>query len=121
MPNETHRLDDTFRALADPTRRAVLARLSREGPASVSALARSFDMAMPSFLQHLRVLEDSGLIRTEKAGRVRTCRLEAGALAAPEDWLAEQRALWSASLDRLEAYVAEIQTRRDDRETDHDS
>ena len=79
-------LDGTFRALSDPTRRAVLEALGR-GPASVSELARPFDMALPSFLQHLKVLEDSGLVDTRKVGRVRSCSLKTEALAAVGHWL----------------------------------
>lgn len=109
MPNQEDALDHVFHALADPTRRAVLQRLSR-GPASVSELAEPFEMALPSFLQHLRVLEESGLLRSEKTGRVRTCRFEPKPLTTVEHWIAEQRALWEGRLDRLEAYLDEIQT-----------
>jgi DNA-binding transcriptional ArsR family regulator len=97
-------LDDTFRALADPTRRAVVQALGR-GPASVSELARPFEMALPSFLQHLRVLEACGLVETSKVGRVRTCTLRAEPLAAAENWLESQRTLWTRRLDRLDAFV----------------
>ena len=97
-------LDDTFRALADPTRRAVIQALGR-GPASVSELARPFEMALPSFLQHLRTLEECGLVSTRKVGRVRTCTLNAAPLEAAETWLDEQRRLWTRRLDRLDALV----------------
>ncbi|MYZ50461.1 ArsR/SmtB family transcription factor [Propylenella binzhouense] len=97
-------LDGLFLALSDPTRRAVLARLG-EGPASVSELARPFDMALPSFLKHVRLLEATGFIRTRKAGRVRTATLRPEAFAAAEGWLAAQRALWEARTDRLELFV----------------
>ncbi|MFC5508838.1 MULTISPECIES: ArsR/SmtB family transcription factor [Hyphomicrobiales] len=97
-------LDDTFRALADPTRRAVVQALGR-GPASVSELARPFEMALPSFLQHLRVLEESGLVTTAKSGRVRTCSLRREPLAAAETWLEAQRSLWTQRLDQLDAFV----------------
>jgi DNA-binding transcriptional ArsR family regulator len=97
-------LDLTFRALADPTRRAVIQALGR-GPASVSELAKPFEMALPSFLQHLRVLEDSGLVDTRKAGRVRTCTLRPEKLAAAEHWLEGQRALWTRRLDQLDGLV----------------
>lgn len=110
MENYPGRLDVVFQALADPTRRAVLGRLG-EGPASVSELARPFDMALPSFMKHIRILEGGGLIRTRKTGRVRTCALEKGSLALAESWLAEQRALWEARTDRLERFVAKAQER----------
>ncbi len=97
-------LDGIFHALSDPTRRAVLGRLA-EGPASVSELAAPFDMALPSFMKHLRLLEASGWIRTRKHGRVRTCALEPRPLAVIEAWLAEQRAIWEARTDRLERFV----------------
>lgn len=93
-----------FRALADPTRRAVVARLAT-GPAAMSELAKPFEMAPPSFLQHLRVLETSGLVTSRKAGRVRTYRLEPKKLRAVETWLGTQRAIWEARLDRLDAYL----------------
>ncbi len=106
MPNHLPALDGVFRALADTTRRAVLARLSA-GPASVSELAAPFDMALPSFMQHLKVLEDSGLIRSGKAGRVRTCRLEPRALQGAEGWLGRQRSLWERRLSQLDRYLLE--------------
>lgn len=99
-------LDAVFQALADPTRRAVLGRLG-EGPATVTDLARPFDMALPSFLKHIHVLESSGLIRSAKTGRVRTCALERAQLSAAEAWLGEQRALWEARTDRLERFLRE--------------
>ena len=105
MLNDSHRLDLAYHALADPTRRGMLARLSR-APASVSELARPLEMSLPAVMQHLRLLEASGLIRSEKKGRVRTCRLEPDALAAAEGWIAEQRALWEGRADRLEDYLA---------------
>ena len=110
MLNESARLDLAFQALADPTRRGMLARLSR-GPASVSELARPLAISLPAVLQHLQALEASGLIRSEKTGRVRTCRLEPKALSAAETWIAEQRALWEAQLDRLEDFLADMQAR----------
>jgi DNA-binding transcriptional ArsR family regulator len=97
-------LDGIFLALADPTRRAVLGRLG-EGPASVSDLARPFDMALPSFIKHIRLLERAGLVRTAKVGRVRRCAIAPGRLAAAEDWLAAQRRLWEGRTDRLEQFV----------------
>ena len=95
-----------FQALADPTRRAVLERLSR-GPASVTELAQPFRMALPSFAQHLAVLERSGLVRSRKQGRVRTYSLETRALTEAVDWLAQQRANWEQRLDQLDEFLVE--------------
>jgi DNA-binding transcriptional ArsR family regulator len=105
------RLDGVFQALADPTRRAVLGRLGI-GPASISELARPFDMALPSFMKHIRFLEDSGWIRTHKTGRVRTCVIERASFDVAEAWLSEQRELWEGRTDRLEQFV----TARDEKE-----
>lgn len=110
MLNESARLDLAFQALADPTRRGMLVRLSR-APATVSELARPFAISLPAVMQHLRMLEASGLVRSEKRGRVRTCRIEPKALGAAESWIAEQRALWEGRLDRLEDFLADIQAR----------
>jgi DNA-binding transcriptional ArsR family regulator len=107
MPNQSAGLDGVFHALSDPTRRAIMARLSR-GPASVSELGRPFAMAMPSLLQHLQVLEQSNLIRSVKAGRVRTCEMQPHALGAAGDWIAEQRAVWEGRTDRMAAYVESL-------------
>ena len=104
-------LDRVFQALADPTRRAVLERLGR-GPATVSVLAEPFKMALPSFLQHLRVLEDCGLVRSKKSGRVRTFRVVARPMEAAEGWLAQQRSLWERRLDRFDAYVERLKEKR---------
>lgn len=104
MDNLSPRLDLVFGALADPTRRALLARLG-EGDASIGELARPFDMALPSLMKHVRVLEAVGLVESEKNGRVRTCRLKPAAMTDAENWLAGQRAAGEARLDRLEAYV----------------
>lgn len=104
MLNESRRLDLAYHALADPTRRGMLARLSR-APASVSELARPYSMSLPAVMQHLQLLEASGLVRSEKTGRVRTCRIEPEALAAAESWIAEQRTLWEGRADRLEDYL----------------
>lgn len=100
-------IDPVFRALSDPTRRKVLARLSRS-PASVSELAQPFDMALPSFVQHLRVLEESGLVRSAKRGRVRTYQIAPQRLKVAEDWLTEQRLLWERRLDQLDEYLVEL-------------
>ena len=97
-------LDLTFQALADPTRRAMIERLARS-PASVSELAKPFDMSLPAVLQHLAVLESSGLIVSEKIGRVRTCRIEAPALSLAEQWINARRTEWEHRLDRLGEYL----------------
>jgi DNA-binding transcriptional ArsR family regulator len=107
MDQDPGQLNGIFQALADPTRRAVLGRL-RSGPVSVSDLAKPFDMALPSFMQHLHVLEASGWISTRKVGRVRICVIETKPLAAVEAWLAEQRALWEGRADRLEQFVTTV-------------
>jgi DNA-binding transcriptional ArsR family regulator len=108
MPNQgAVGLDRVFQALADPTRRAVLQRLS-SGTAPVSELAEPFDMALPSFLQHLKVLEGCGLVRSSKAGRVRTYQLSPQPLRAAESWIAEQRALWERRLDQLDRYLEDL-------------
>ena len=104
MPNQSAQLNRVFQALADPTRRAVLARLAR-GTAPVSELAEPFAMALPSFLQHLQVLEGCGLVSSRKSGRVRTYRLSPRPLQAAEGWMAEQRALWERRLDQLDEYL----------------
>ena len=104
MVNQQISLDGVFHALADPTRRAVIGRLLT-GAAPVKHLAQPFAMGLPAFMKHLSVLETSGLIRTEKHGRVRTCHIDAERLAAAEGWLAEQRAVWQGRTDRLAAFV----------------
>jgi len=104
MANNLASLDSAFHALADPTRRAVISRLIA-GPASVTELAHPFAIGLPSFMKHLKVLEDSGLISSGKAGRVRTCHLKPARLTAAEAWLAEQRKLWEGHADRLADYV----------------
>lgn len=97
-------LDRAFSALADPTRRAIVSHLC-DGPKSVSELSEPFDMALPSLLKHVRVLEESGLVRSEKTGRVRTCRIEPDALHATKAWLQEHIAAWERRLDRMEAHI----------------
>src|SRR3546814_13275218 len=104
MANQPAPLDVVFHSLADPTRRAVVTRLL-QGEAPVKQLAQPFAIGLPAFLKHLAVLEGAGLIRSEKRGRVRTCRIDAERLAAAEDWLAEQRAVWQGRTDRLAAFV----------------
>jgi DNA-binding transcriptional ArsR family regulator len=104
-------LNRVFHGLADPTRRAVLERLGK-GPAAVSELAEPFNMALPSFLQHLDVLEDCGLVKSRKAGRVRTYRLTPQPLRLAEGWLEKQRALWTCRLDQLDAYLADLKEKK---------
>ncbi|MDI9893536.1 metalloregulator ArsR/SmtB family transcription factor [Rhodococcus sp. IEGM 1381] len=99
-------LDDVFQALADPTRRAVLGRLG-SGPATVGELAEPFDMTLPSFMKHIRLLERSGWISTRKVGRVRACTIERSNLDAAGHWLQEQRAVWESRTDRLEHFVTD--------------
>ncbi|WP_260855073.1 ArsR/SmtB family transcription factor [Mesorhizobium amorphae] len=106
MPNPAV-VDRIFRALSDPTRRSVLERLSAQ-PASVSELAAPYGMALPSFVEHLKVLEGSGLVRSRKAGRVRTYELAADQLRLAEDWLGRQRKLWERRLDRLDSYLLKL-------------
>lgn len=110
MLNQSSTLDLTFQALADPARRAMLERLST-GPASVSELARPLSMSMPAVLQHLAVLETAGLAVSHKEGRVRTCEINPQALGAAQSWLAARRAEWERRLDRLEAYLTELQNK----------
>jgi DNA-binding transcriptional ArsR family regulator len=98
--------DRVFHALADPTRRIIVERLSR-GPASVSDLARPLPMSLPAVVQHLQVLETSGLVRSEKVGRVRTCQIEPEALRPVEQWFSARRSNWERRLDRLGDYLAE--------------
>ncbi len=93
-------LDLTFQALADPTRRAMVERLAR-GPCSVSELAQPFAMSLPAVYQHLQMLEASGLVASEKVGRVRTCRMEPAAMSLAETWINRRRTDWEARLDRL--------------------
>ena len=98
-------LDLMFQALADPTRRMMVDRLSR-GPASVSELAKPFQMSLPAVVQHLQVLEQSGLVRSEKVGRVRTCTIDSGALSLAEKWINDRRIAWERRLDRLGEFLA---------------
>jgi DNA-binding transcriptional ArsR family regulator len=107
MPSQAAQLNRVFQALVDPTRRAVVERLSR-GPAATTELARPFRMALPSFLQHLGVLQTCGLVRSRKAGRVRTYELAPNTLKAAEGWLAAQRALWERRLDQLDSFLEDL-------------
>ena len=105
MLNQTATLDLVFQALADPTRRMMVERLVR-GPASVSDLAQPFQMSLPAVVQHLQVLEASGLVRSEKNGRVRTCRIDPAALRKAEKWIVTRRENWERRLDRLGDFLA---------------
>lgn len=107
-------LDTLFQALADPTRRGMIQRLMA-GPASVSELAAPLDMALPTVLQHLGKLERSGLVSSEKQGRTRICRANLAAIDTASGWLSQQRAAWEARLDRLEDYLANMETDDDSR------
>ena len=113
MLNQSANLDLMFQALADPTRRIMMERLSR-GPASVSELAQPFSMSLPAIVQHLQVLEASGLVRSQKVGRVRTCTIEPEALSLAEQWINDRRTTWVRRLDRLGELLAES---ADDAET----
>ena len=104
MPSQADRLNQVFRALSDPTRRAVLKRLSR-GPVPTLELARPFGMALPSFTQHLTMLEGCGLVKSRKIGRVRTYALVPAPLRAAESWMTDQRRFWECRLDQLDAYL----------------
>ena len=107
-------LDLAFQALADPGRRAMVERLSF-GPASVSELAKPLPMTLSAVVQHLKVLEEAGLVRSQKVGRVRTCSLEMGAIAQLEAWISERRRFWEQQYDQLEAYLAETAPKEGDR------
>jgi DNA-binding transcriptional ArsR family regulator len=116
MPNKLIKpldLNRVFQALADPTRRAVLERLT-SGPAPMSELAQPFNMALPSFSQHLDVLEKCGLVRSQKAGRVRTYQLEPQTLQVAEQWMTEQRTIWEARLNQLDDYLLNLKEKTDD-------
>jgi DNA-binding transcriptional ArsR family regulator len=107
MLNDSLALDRAFAALSDPVRRGMLARLSH-GPASVSELARPLPISLPAVLQHLKALESSGLVRSQKEGRVRTVSMQPQALSQVEDWLAERRKEWGAIHDRFDAFVSTL-------------
>lgn len=110
MLKHSESLDRVFLALADPTRRAMVERLTR-GPASVSELAKPLKMSLPGVVQHLRLLEESGLVVSRKVGRVRTCRIEPKRLAFAQAWLEKQRQFWEARLDRLDAFLLKGETK----------
>ncbi|CAN7590936.1 metalloregulator ArsR/SmtB family transcription factor [Phenylobacterium sp. LjRoot219] len=107
IPPNPRVVDGIFRALSDPTRRSVLERLTAR-PASVSELAAPYDMALPSFIEHLKVLEGSGLVRSHKTGRVRTYELAPEQIKVAEDWLGRQRKLWERRLDQLDSYLIKM-------------
>lgn len=104
MPKYDTKIDTVFQALSDQTRRAIVDRLS-SGPASVGELAKPFDMALPSFMQHVKLLENGDIIRTEKVGRVRVCKLQSGVLDIVDKWLRDRRAMWEDRIDALEDYL----------------
>jgi len=104
----TKQLDSFFGAMADPTRRAVIEKLA-SGPATVSELHAPHDIALPTFMRHLKVLEDTGIVRSIKKGRVRTCHIEAGPLIEAQGWLAWQRQIWEGRLDRLEDLAKKLE------------
>ena len=99
-------IDHVFHALGDPTRRAIMEKLSA-GPISVSRLAEPLDITLAAVVQHLQVLEESGLVQTEKVGRVRTCRIEPAGLSAAEKWISDRRSMWERRFDRLGDLLAE--------------
>jgi DNA-binding transcriptional ArsR family regulator len=106
LEQQTPPLDRVFQALADPSRRVMVERLTR-GPASVTELAEPLPMSLQAVVQHLQVLEASGLVHTEKVGRVRTCRIEPSVLRSAEEWISERRTSWERRLDKLGEYLAE--------------
>lgn len=106
MPNENADIHRVFHALGDPTRRTIVEKLS-EGPISVSQLALPLNMTLAAVVQHLQILEESGLVRTEKVGRVRTCRVDPAGLAVVERWIRDRRSVWETRLDRLGQLLTE--------------
>src|SRR5437899_8088963 len=106
MPKSRVNIDRVFHALGDPTRRAILDQLS-DGPLSVSRLATPLDITLTAVAQHLQVLEESGLVHTEKLGRVRTCRIERAGFSVLEQWIGDRRSMWERQLDRLGDFLAE--------------
>jgi DNA-binding transcriptional ArsR family regulator len=110
MSTQNANIDRVFHALGDPTRRALLEKLS-EGPISVSRLAEPLSITLAAVVQHLQVLEESGLVNTEKLGRVRTCRIEPAGLKVAEQWIVDRRSIWERRLDRLGELLAESSER----------
>ena len=106
MPGRQLNIDRVFHALGDPTRRALMEKLG-DGPVSVSRLADPLDITLAAVVQHLQILEESGLVRTEKVGRVRTCRIDPDGLAAAAQWISDRRPTWDRRLDRLGDLLAE--------------
>jgi len=106
MPRKKPDIDRIFHALGDPTRRTIMEKLG-EGPISVSRLAEPLDMTLAAVVQHLQVLEESGLVQTEKAGRVRTCHIDPAGLSAVQKWIGDRRSMWERKLDRLGDLLAE--------------
>jgi len=116
MLNQSTGLDALFRGLADPARRAMIERLA-QGPMAVSELARPLPMSLPAAMQHLRVLETAGLVRSSKNGRVRTCAIEPQALDLLEQWLSARRSEWQQRLERLDDYVQIIENEGENHDT----
>ena len=112
MLNYSPQLDRLFTALADPARRAIVERLA-QGPAAVSELKRPLPMSLPAVMQHLAVLEAAGVVRSEKVGRVRTCRIEPAALSQAEKWIEARRTEWERRLDRLGEYLTTLEGEND--------
>ena len=108
MPARRPNVDRVFHALGDPTRRRILDRLSH-GPISVSHLAGPLSITLAAVVQHLQILEENGLVRTEKIGRVRTCRMEPGGLSVAEEWIRDRRSMWERRLDRLGELLGETE------------
>ncbi len=106
MLSQQGQVDRVFHALGDPTRRAMIEKLSK-GPITVSRLAKPLDITLAAVVQHLQILEKSGLVRSEKVGRVRTCRIESKGFSVVERWIADRRSLWEARFDRLGTLLAE--------------
>jgi DNA-binding transcriptional ArsR family regulator len=115
MLNQSSSVDPLFHALGDPTRRSMVERLAR-GPASVSELAGPLSMSLSAVVQHLAILEASGLVRSEKVGRVRTCSIEPTALSLAEQWIVQRRAEWERRFDRLDTYLASLPRETDKQE-----
>ncbi|MFZ6658126.1 ArsR/SmtB family transcription factor [Undibacterium sp. TJN19] len=113
MKNYSTSLDNVFHALADPTRRAVIAKLGR-GSASIKELAEPFGLGLPTFLKHIKVLESSGLIASEKVGRVRTCKLKRGNLSTAQKWFDEQRKAWESRYKNLDNLLTTLKGEEDE-------